>query len=64
MKILRLPQVIDKTGLSRTTVYESIKRGDFPNPVQLTERSIGWREHEIDEWIEGRESVTIAGTIQ
>lgn len=49
-RILRLPVVIARTGLSRATIYR--RAGvDFPKPVRLTTRSIGWRESEIDAWI-------------
>ncbi len=53
-KVLRLPQVIQKTGLSRATIYAYIKKGQFPGPFQLSERSVGWLESSIDTWIDDR----------
>ena len=52
--ILRLPAVCARTSLSRSTVYDRMARGDFPRPVKLTPKSIGWRSSDIDQWIESR----------
>ena len=53
-KILRRPQVEALTGLSRSTIYLLIQRGEFPAPVQLGTRAVGWPETEINQWIENR----------
>jgi prophage regulatory protein len=52
--IIRLRQAILKTGLSRSTIYTLIKLGDFPKQIQLSPRTMGFLESEIDEWIAGR----------
>ena len=49
--ILRLPAVKSRTGLSRSTIYERIANGSFPQPVRLGARAVGWRESEIAAWI-------------
>jgi len=49
-KIYRLPTVIELTGLSRSSIYLAISKGDFPKPIKLGARSIGWPEHFIQEW--------------
>lgn len=54
MKLLRMPQVIALTGLSRMTIYRMEKRGEFPGRVQLGPNSIAWHEQEIDSWIAAR----------
>ena len=41
-KILRLPQVEDATGESRSTIYKRISEGEFPKPVKLGTKSVGW----------------------
>lgn len=51
MRILRLPNVLDRTGLSRITVYQRVSEGSFPSPVSLGARAVGWVESEIEEWI-------------
>lgn len=53
-KILRLPDVKARTGLSRSTIYLRLATGTFPRPVSLGARSIGFVESEIDDWIAER----------
>ncbi len=53
-KILRLPEVKNRTGRSRSWIYAMIPQGKFPIPISLGERSIGWVESEIDHWIDQR----------
>lgn len=50
-KVLRLPKVVDRTGVPRASIYLKISQGLFPPPISLGERSVGWLESEIDEWI-------------
>lgn len=52
--ILRLPEVKVRVGLSRSAIYLAVSRAEFPRPVQLGARAVGWLESEIDEWIRGR----------
>ncbi|MBN8522097.1 MAG: AlpA family transcriptional regulator [Alphaproteobacteria bacterium] len=52
MNILKLPKVIEKTGLSRASIYAFVKEGKFPKPISLGLRSVGWVEVEITQWIE------------
>lgn len=53
-RVLRLPEVITKTGLSRTTLYTMSKAGHFPESISLGGKAMGWIEAEIDHWIEER----------
>lgn len=52
--ILRLPGVKGRTGLSRSSIYDKVKRGEFPEPVRLGERAVGWVEAEIEAWLGAR----------
>ena len=52
--ILRLPQVIQKTGRGRASIYADIGKGEFPEPISLGGRSVGWLESEVDQWIDTR----------
>ena len=54
MKILNPSEVVEKTGLSRVTLWRLEKSGQFPERVNLTEARVGWAEDEIDEWIKSR----------
>ncbi|WP_421910558.1 AlpA family transcriptional regulator [Marinobacter sp.] len=51
MRILRLRNVMEKTGLARSTIYKYIDAGTFPKPIDLGGRSVGWVDSEIDGWI-------------
>lgn len=54
INVLRLPEVIKKTGRSRSSIYADVKLGKFPKPISLGERAIGWIESEIEEWLHKR----------
>ncbi|WP_285675117.1 helix-turn-helix transcriptional regulator, partial [Paralimibaculum aggregatum] len=43
------------TGLARSTIYLHIARGEFPKPVRLGPRAVGWKEADIAVWIASRE---------
>jgi prophage regulatory protein len=49
--ILRLPAVKSRTGLSRSSIYAKVRSGEFPQPISIGIRSIGWIESEIQQWI-------------
>ena len=56
-RILRTPEVVKITGLSKTTIWRRVKSGDFPAPVRLgslATRSVGWRESHIKQWLDSR----------
>jgi len=49
--IIRLPEVKKCTGLSRSTIYDLIGKGQFPRQVVLGARAVGWVEEDIANWI-------------
>ena len=52
IKILRIKQVVEKTGLSKRTIYRWISQGRFPEQIFLgNSRIVGWNEKIIDKWI-------------
>ena len=53
-RFLRLPEVMARTGLSRSTIYVRLDEGRFPRPVSLGGRAVGWIEAEVDEWMRER----------
>jgi prophage regulatory protein len=50
-RILRIKSVLDRTGLSRSTLYRKIQEGSFPKQVRIGIRCAGWRESAINEWL-------------
>ncbi|KAA6171595.1 AlpA family transcriptional regulator [Pseudomonas marginalis] len=54
MRIIRLKEVIDSTGLARSTIYKYMGAGSFPKPVSLGDRCVGWVESEVIDWIQLR----------
>lgn len=55
LTFLRLKQIIERTGLSRSTIYKMIQEGKFPRQVDLVGgRSVAWVENEIENWMKHR----------
>jgi prophage regulatory protein len=52
--ICRLPEVMHRTGLSRSAVYDLVRNGKFPSQIKLGPRAVGWVESELADWIEAR----------
>ena len=52
--ILRLPEVIARTGLSRSTIYLRMKHNAFPPRISLGGRAVGWLDEDIDGWLQDR----------
>jgi prophage regulatory protein len=50
-RIIRLKTVLDRTGLSRSTLYRKIGEGTFPQQVKISVHGTGWRESAINLWI-------------
>ncbi|WP_331458539.1 MULTISPECIES: helix-turn-helix transcriptional regulator [unclassified Sphingopyxis] len=53
-RFLRMQSVLDRTGLSRATLYRQIRDGSFPHQLQLTRRCVAWRESEVQSWMAER----------
>ncbi len=51
-KLLRLKEVCEIIGLSRSTIYKRLAEGSFPRPVRLSERATRWRPAEIEDWLQ------------
>ena len=51
MNFLKLQQVIDKTTLCRSSIYNLINAGDFPNSVTVMGKRKAWLESEVEEWM-------------
>lgn len=53
-RVLRIKAVCVKTGLGRSTIYLKMSQSQFPNPIKIGVRAIGWLESDVDAWIESR----------
>ncbi len=62
-RILRLPEVRHTTGLPTSTIYYMIKRKEFPEPIKLGARAVGWRLSEIEKWFADRELARMLGKV-
>lgn len=56
-RLLRLPEVMEITGLGRDTIYRYIREGRFPRQRRISERASAWREDEIGAWVDSRPAV-------
>lgn len=54
IRLLRLPQVMEMTGLRKTKIYELHAEGAFPRRVKITAHSVGWIEAEVQAWLARR----------
>ncbi len=55
-KHLRRRAVEELTGLSRSTIYDLMSKGQFPRPVKLTGRAVAWPESALVAWLDSRQS--------
>ena len=53
-RLLRLPEVLKLVGVSKSTLYHMIDRREFPAPVRIGQRAVGWLSCEVHAWIEAR----------
>lgn len=51
-KLLRLPEVIQKTGMKKSWIYKLIGENKFPRQIKLGDRAVAWLESDVDKWIE------------
>lgn len=60
-RILRRPEVEYRTGMSRSSLYSWMAAGDFPRPLRLGARAVGWPESDIDAWMASRKKASSDG---
>lgn len=59
--LLRLPVVLQRTGLGRSSLYEAVSDGTFPAPVAIGARSVGWPSDAVQVWIDSRPQASRGG---
>lgn len=52
-RFVRLPQVLHAVGVAERTLYDLMRRGDFPRPAKIGKMSV-WVEEEIEAWQQAR----------
>ena len=60
IRIVRIQEVMSATGLSRSTIWRRVRNHEFPTPLKLgglNSRSVGWREQDVDAWLEGLDEI-------
>ena len=50
-RFIRLPQVVEMTGLGKTTIYRWINHGAFPKQIQIGGKSVVWNERDVIDWM-------------
>ncbi|MEM9629475.1 MAG: AlpA family transcriptional regulator [Pseudomonadota bacterium] len=53
-RLIRIDEVLRRTGLGRTSIYNRIATGEFPRQIPLGPHASAWVESEVDEWINKR----------
>lgn len=53
-RLLRLPEVLDRVGLGKTSIYALERQGAFPSRVRLSARAVAWSEEAIEEFLASR----------
>ncbi|HVO23477.1 MAG TPA: AlpA family phage regulatory protein [Candidatus Margulisiibacteriota bacterium] len=53
-RLLRLPAVLEVTGLGRSTIYRMVADHTFPAPVRVAKRAVAWRDDDVRRWRETR----------
>lgn len=61
LAILRRKQVEARTGLRRSTIYAKVAAGEFPAPIRIGIRAVGWIEADVIRWLEGRIAASRSG---
>ena len=56
--LLRIGTVVRVTGLGRSTIYLLVAHDQFPSPVRLTRKAVGWRRVDVERWTNERDAVT------
>ncbi|WP_342665488.1 AlpA family transcriptional regulator [Marinomonas ushuaiensis] len=54
MRVIKLKDVINTTGLSRSSIYAYMAKDEFPKPIQLGPRAVAWVQEEVQEWLQVR----------
>ncbi|HDL6623495.1 TPA: AlpA family phage regulatory protein [Yersinia enterocolitica] len=54
IRLIKVPEVLKRCAMSRATLYRLLERGEFPVQVRISQRSVGFYEHEVNQWLAER----------
>ena len=60
-RVLRFPELLQAVGLGETCVKDMVRRGEFPRPIKLSKRAVGWRVEDVEAWLESRPETVAVG---
>jgi len=56
VEIWRKPRVLATISMGNTWLYDAIARREFPAPVKLGARAVGWRRGDVEAWLASRQT--------
>ena len=56
--LMRRSQLEERQGLTRSSIYKMMDDGEFPRPMKIGRRAVGWRADEIAQWLEWQQEAT------
>ena len=56
-RLIRMAELRSVVGLGHSQIYVLMAKNKFPKPVQISERAVGWRSDDIQQWIDAKERV-------
>lgn len=51
LRLIRRPEVEQRTGLRKSAIYQRAKSGTFPRPIKIGTYNVAWLESEVDAWV-------------
>lgn len=54
IRIIKVPEVLERCAMSRASLYRMLQRNEFPRQVRIGIRSVGFYEHEVNQWLAER----------
>ncbi len=61
-RVLTIGELLERLPFSRQEIWRRVRRGEFPAPLKLGARRIGWRENEVEAWLDSQKVVEYAPT--
>lgn len=55
-QLIRLKEVSNRFCIPTSTIWDWIKKGNFPKPIKMGERFIAWRESELNAWLDAKQN--------